>query len=94
MVTLGCVFVVLLLTVSCSMAAMHVAGASSPAQVPYVEYLVNNQPSKQFFHSPTYVPVNGEVTLPTGPGMGIELDDSKIVDKRDVSFDQPRSGIA
>jgi hypothetical protein len=27
------------------------------------------------------------VTLPTGPGIGMELDESKIVERRDVSFD-------
>jgi L-alanine-DL-glutamate epimerase-like enolase superfamily enzyme len=32
------------------------------------------------------VPVDGYVTLPSGPGMGIELDDSKIQDRRDVTF--------
>ena len=68
------------------LAALHVAGASSPAQVPYVEYLVNYQPNKQFFHSPTYEPVNGEVALPTLPGLGIVLDESKIEQREPVTF--------
>ena len=68
------------------LAALHVAGASSPAQVPYVEYLVNYQPDKQFFHSPTYEPVDGLVTLPTLPGLGIVLDESKIERREPVTF--------
>ena len=68
------------------LAALHVAGASSPAQVPYVEYLVNYQPDKQFFHSPIYEPVDGQVALPTLPGLGIVLDESKIERREPVTF--------
>jgi L-alanine-DL-glutamate epimerase-like enolase superfamily enzyme len=68
------------------LAALHVAGASSPAQVPYVEYLVNHQPNKQFFHSPTYEPVDGQVALPALPGLGLVLDETKILRRDPVTF--------
>jgi hypothetical protein len=33
------------------------------------------------------VPVNGEASLPTEPGIGMELDESKVLKKRDILFD-------
>ena len=66
------------------LAALHVAGSQSPAAVPMVEYLIRHQEQKQFFHSPTYRPENGEITLPDLPGLGIVLDESKIQSRRDV----------
>jgi len=63
--------------------ALHIAGAQSPATVPYVEFLLRYQEAKQFFHAPIYRPENGVVTLPTLPGLGLVLDDAKI-EKREV----------
>lgn len=60
------------------LAALHVAGAQSPATVPYVEYLFRHQTRKQFFHKPMYEPVNGSVALPELPGLGLVLDEAKI----------------
>jgi L-alanine-DL-glutamate epimerase-like enolase superfamily enzyme len=68
------------------LAALHVAGARSPAEVPYVEFLVNSQPGKQFFHKPTYEPVNGEIALPDLPGLGLALDEAKIARREPVVF--------
>lgn len=58
--------------------ALHVACSQSPATVPFVEYLVRHQPGKQNFHTQVFAPVNGNVVLPTGPGLGFELDEGKI----------------
>jgi L-alanine-DL-glutamate epimerase-like enolase superfamily enzyme len=60
------------------LAALHVAGSQSPATVPFVEYLVRNQPGKQNFHRTLYEPENGQVALPSAVGLGLELDDDKI----------------
>lgn len=60
------------------LSALHVAGSQSPAAVPMVEYLINHQPNKQFFHKTQYAPENGSIKLPQAPGLGIELDDAKI----------------
>ena len=63
--------------------ALHVAGAQSPATVPYVEFLVRYQEVKQFFQTVIYRPENGAVTLPALPGLGMVLDESKI-EKRET----------
>lgn len=66
--------------------ALHVAGAQSPDTVPRVEFLIRGQESKQFFHSPIYQPENGEVKLPDLPGLGLVLDEAKIIRKEQVQF--------
>ena len=68
------------------LAALHVAGAQSPATVPYVEYLVRNQPTKQNFHTALYTPQQGHVTLPDLPGLGLALDEHKIEAMEPVNF--------
>ena len=66
------------------LAALHVAGSQSPNTVPYVEYLFRHQSRKQFFHSPTYEPVNGSVKLPDLPGLGLVLDEVKILSRERI----------
>ena len=66
--------------------ALHVAGAQSPAAVPRVEYLVRYQESKQYFHNPIYRPENGNVVLPTLPGLGMVLDEERIEGREVVKY--------
>jgi L-rhamnonate dehydratase len=68
------------------LAALHVAGSQSPNTVPMVEYLIQHQPRKQFFHKPTYEPENGEIKLPESPGLGLALDEEKIEGREEVRF--------
>ena len=68
------------------LAALHVAGAQSPAAVPMVEYLITKQPIKQFFHGPVYAPDNGRVALPEMPGLGLALDEEKIERREIIQF--------
>ena len=68
------------------LSALQVAASQSPAAVPMVEYLVNHQPRKQFFQQVEYAPVDGEIALPQMPGLGIDLDENKIDERREVSF--------
>ena len=63
------------------LAALHVAGSQSPSTVPMVEYLVQYQPQKQFFHKPVYEPVEGSIALPELPGLGLVIDESKVESK-------------
>src|SRR5262245_9312042 len=66
--------------------ALHVAAAQSPQTVPMVEYLVRYQEHKQFFHAPIYQPIHGTVSLPELPGLGIELDETKIAAREAITF--------
>ncbi len=68
------------------LAALHVAGAQSPSTVPYVEYLFRHQARKQFFHTPSYAPEGGLVTLPELPGLGFALDEAKVEKKEILKF--------
>ena len=66
--------------------ALHIAAAQPPTVVPMVEYLLRHQANKQFFFDPQYTPVNGKINLPNLPGLGINLDESKIQIKHRLSF--------
>ena len=68
--------------------ALHVAASQSPSTVPYVEFLIRHQAHKQTFHKDPIFPKNGQVELPATPGLGFDLDESKIQSKeRLVSTD-------
>lgn len=58
--------------------ALHLAGAQSPNTVPYVEYLIRYQETKQFFHKSILRPKDGNVPLPDGVGLGFDWDEAKI----------------
>lgn len=58
--------------------ALHVATAQSPTATPYVEYLVRNQEVKQALQTKVYRPEKGYIAAPDAPGLGIELDGSRI----------------
>jgi L-alanine-DL-glutamate epimerase-like enolase superfamily enzyme len=66
---------------------LHVAASSSPQVVPMIEYLVRIQDRNQFFHRRVLRPVAGALELPDEPGLGIELDPSKLDERHEVSFD-------
>ena len=68
-------------------AALHIAACQSPQTVPMVEYLIRIQERNQHFHQTIYRPVDGALALPNDPGLGIDLDPGKIVDRRDLTFD-------
>lgn len=66
--------------------ALHVAGAQSPAAVPFVEFLIRHQPAKQHFHTQVFQPENGRVTLPDAPGLGFALDEAKIEARTQIRY--------
>jgi L-rhamnonate dehydratase len=59
-------------------AALHVVASQSPMTCPLAEYLLHWKPHKLHFERNPMVPVDGHIALPTGPGFGIEFDESKI----------------
>lgn len=66
---------------------LHIAASQSPQVVPMMEYLVRIQERNQWFHRTILGPVDGALELPDGPGLGIELDEAKIDERREVAFD-------
>jgi L-alanine-DL-glutamate epimerase-like enolase superfamily enzyme len=68
-------------------ATVHLLAAWPATTCPLLEYLVKWNTIHQFFLQNPIAPVNGEVTLPSGPGIGMELDEDKIQDMREVTFD-------
>ncbi len=58
--------------------------AQPPTLCPILEYLIKwNEIHQYFFRSPLR-PVDGMITVPTGPGMGMELDEGKIESEREL----------
>jgi L-rhamnonate dehydratase len=66
--------------------ALHVAGAQSASTVPFVEFLIRFQETKQHFHTAIRRPEQGVVHLPEGPGLGIVLDEAKIDGRTEVTY--------
>ena len=64
--------------------ALHVIAAQSPAVCPLLEYLVLGNERKQWFHKETFKPEGGVVRLPTEPGLGIALDESKVLAQEEL----------
>lgn len=59
-------------------AAVNVIAALTPGVCPMAEYLLRSMPVAQHFLVHRAAPENGSFALPTLPGLGIVLDDSKI----------------
>jgi L-rhamnonate dehydratase len=68
-------------------AVAHVNAAVPALASPLQEYLVKWNEIHQFFWKDPVKPVNGMISVPTGPGMGMEFDPDKIQDERPVSFE-------
>jgi L-alanine-DL-glutamate epimerase-like enolase superfamily enzyme len=68
-------------------ANVQLSAALPPPEVPYVEFLVKWNQVLQFFFKNPVLPVNGSVTVPTGPGMGVEIDPAKIESEREFTVD-------
>ena len=69
-------------------ANVQLSAALPIPSVPLVEYLVKWNELHQFFWAEPVKPVNGMVTVPTGPGMGVALDPVKIERERDLDWRQ------
>lgn len=68
-------------------AALHVIASQSPMTFPMAEYLINKMQSYYHFEKNPPVPVDGHLSLPTGPGYNIELDPAKIEHTRLLTWD-------
>ena len=59
-------------------AGLHFTLAQSPILTPYQEYLVKWNAINQFFLTHRQEPANGVLTHPVQPGLGMDLDESRI----------------
>jgi L-alanine-DL-glutamate epimerase-like enolase superfamily enzyme len=67
-------------------ASVHLIAAWPETTCPLLEYLVKWNEIHQFFLAQPIKPANGQVKLPHQPGIGMELDETKIESRREVSF--------
>jgi len=65
-------------------AALHVAAALPPDVLSQVEFLVIFQRHKQRFMRGYLEPVDGSIRPPETPGLGIELDERRIEERREL----------
>jgi L-alanine-DL-glutamate epimerase-like enolase superfamily enzyme len=70
------------------LAAAHVVAAQPSGVCPMVEYLFHSHLDRmQYFHKTVLRPEKGWLQLPTQPGLGLELDEDKIAEKRELKWD-------
>nr|MBA2276819.1 hypothetical protein [Chloroflexia bacterium] len=65
---------------------VQVSAALPIPACPLVEFLINWNTLHQFFFKEPVVPVNGIISVPDHPGMGIELDPVKIDTERNLDW--------
>jgi len=67
-----------------STALAHIIASQPPAVCPIMEYQIDIQPVLYYFDKNQLIPKNSQITLPDLPGLGIELDESKIVKREKI----------
>lgn len=73
-----------------SNAGAHVTAAQPATLVPLQEYLIKWNVIHQWFLKTPLQPVNGVITLPETPGLGMDLDEAKIEEQRPLSWTETR----
>lgn len=68
-------------------ANVHLSAALPTLSVPLVEFLVKWNAVHQFFWKDPLVPINGYVTVPQGPGMGMGIDEGKVESSRELTWE-------
>jgi L-alanine-DL-glutamate epimerase-like enolase superfamily enzyme len=63
---------------------IHFSVTQSPIHTPYQEYLVKWNDVNMFFLKSPVRPVKGSIAIPTGPGVGMELDKSRIESEEEI----------
>ena len=69
-----------------SHATAHLIASQPPTVTPIQEYLIKWNAIHQFFLTEPLNPVNGAITVPDAPGMGIAIDEAKVESERELRF--------
>ncbi len=69
-----------------SHATAHLIASQPPTVTPIQEFLIKWNAIHQFFLEEPLNPVNGMITVPDTPGMGIAIDESKVESERELRF--------
>ena len=64
----------------------HLLAAQPPTLCPILEYLIKWNEVNQFFLKHPVRPEGGSVPLPKGPGLGLDLDERQIQDRRELRW--------
>ncbi len=67
--------------------ALHLIAAQSAEVCPLLEYLILHNAQKQWFHKNKYVPENGMMRLPEGPGLGLEIDPARVTQREELHWE-------
>ncbi len=70
-----------------SHATAHLIASQPPTVTPIQEFLIKWNAVHQHFLKDPLNPVNGMITVPDAPGLGLAIDESKIEDERTLTFD-------
>jgi L-rhamnonate dehydratase len=65
-------------------ATAHVIASQPPNLCPIIEYLIKWNEIHQFFWKEPVKPVGGIVRVPDKPGMGVEIDDAKVIRRSEL----------
>ena len=71
-------------------ATAHLIASQPPNLCPILEFLVKWNEIHQFFLKTPLKPQNGVVTLTDAPGLGMELDEAKVEDRKELHFGTTR----
>ena len=69
-----------------SHATAHLIASQPPTVTPIQEFLIKWNAIHQFFLEEPLNPVNGTITVPDAPGMGIAIDEAKVESERELRF--------
>ena len=64
----------------------HLIASQPPTTTPIQEFLVKWNAIHQFFLKNPLNPIDGMITVPDAPGLGLELDDLKVAAEREITF--------
>ncbi len=67
-------------------ASAHLIAAWPEPTTPLLEYLIKWNEVHQHFLATPLKPVDGKITLPTAPGLGMELDEAKMEKREELTF--------